>query len=327
VRVLDQRRLPHKVSWITVRSGAKMRHAIQSLAVRGAPAIGVAGAKGLVVATAAVADKSRERFDVEMRKWGALLAGARPTAVNLKHAVFRVVRRMFATPGSAREMWEAGRAEADAIEAEDIAMCAAIGRHGLEFVPEGARVLTHCNAGALATAGIGTALAPVYMAHEARRRISVVACETRPLLQGSRLTAWELSRAGVPVRVITDSMAAALMARGEVDVVLVGADRIARNGDTANKIGTYSHAIAARHHGIPFVVCAPQSTLDPQTPTGTSIEIEERDADEVLGFGKVRAAPKGANAWNPAFDVTPADLITAIVTNHGVHRPTYKFDA
>jgi methylthioribose-1-phosphate isomerase len=188
-------------------------------------------------------------------------------------------------------------------------------------------VLTHCNAGALATAGIGTALAPVYLAHRVGRRVSVVAGETRPLLQGSRLTAWELARAGIPVRVIADGMAAALMRRREVDVVLVGADRIAANGDVANKIGTYAIAVAAAHHGIPFVVCAPRSTVDPATPDGSAIVVEERDGDEVRAFAGVSVAPRGTEAWNPAFDVTPAALISAIVTDAGVHRPAYRFTA
>jgi methylthioribose-1-phosphate isomerase len=218
-------------------------------------------------------------------------------------------------------MWD----EAARIADDDGAMCEAIGRNALAFVPNGARVLTHCNAGALATAGIGTALAGVYLAHRAGRAVSVVAGETRPLLQGSRLTAWELARAGIPVRVIADGAAAALMRRGDVDVVLVGADRVAANGDVANKVGTYALAVAARHHGIPFVACAPTSTIDPSTPDGGGIAIEERQPGELLGAGGARVAPPGVAAWNPAFDVTPAALVTAIVTDRAVYRAPYTF--
>jgi len=204
-------------------------------------------------------------------------------------------------------------------------MCAAIGAHGESLVADGARVLTHCNAGALATAGIGTALAPVYVAVAAGRRVSVISSETRPLLQGSRITAWELTRAGVPVTVCTDGMAASLMRSGRVDLVLVGADRIAANGDVANKIGTYALAVAARHHAIPFYVAAPTSTIDAATPDGSSIPIEERDGDEIRQIGDRQLAPAGVAVHNPAFDVTPAGLITAIVTDRGIHRPPYRF--
>ena len=204
-------------------------------------------------------------------------------------------------------------------------MCAAIGAHGAALIADGARVLTHCNAGAMATAGIGTALAPVYTAMADGRSVSVIACETRPLLQGSRITAWELSRAGVPVSVCTDGMAAALMRAGQVDLVLVGADRIAANGDAANKIGTYALAVAARHHGIPFYVAAPSSTLDASTPDGAAIPIEQRDGDEVRRLGARQLAPDGVAVHNPAFDVTPSDLLTAIITDRGVFRSPYRF--
>ena len=204
-------------------------------------------------------------------------------------------------------------------------MCAAIGAHGLSLLGNPARVLTHCNAGALATAGIGTALAPVYTAHAAGRSVHVLAAETRPLLQGSRLTAWELQRAGVPVTLLADSMVAAEMHAGGIDVVLVGADRVAANGDTANKIGTYALAVAARHHGIPFYVCAPWSTIDHATPTGAAIEIEQRRADEMRFVEGVPTAPIDVPVRNPAFDVTPHQLITAVVTNHGIFREPYHF--
>ncbi len=305
--------------------------AIRTLAVRGAPAIGIAGAMGLVVAVAPHADDpgtaapERAAFDAAVAEAAARIVRARPTAVNLAWAVDRVVRAARATSGSPPDALAAMRREATDILDADRAMCDAIGRHGLAFVRDGATVLTHCNAGALATAGIGTALAPVYAAYAAGRRVRVVANETRPLLQGSRLTAWELQRAGIPVEVIADAAAAALMARRRVDVVLVGADRIAANGDVANKVGTYGLAIAAAFHGVPFVVCAPSSSIDPGTPSGEAIVIEERDPAEVLVIGGVRTAPAGAAAWNPAFDVTPGHLVTAIVTDAGVRRAPYNF--
>jgi methylthioribose-1-phosphate isomerase len=213
------------------------------------------------------------------------------------------------------------RNEATAIWEEDRAMCARIGAAGAELVGDDALVLTHCNAGALATGGIGTALAPIYTLHQAGKRVAVLADETRPLLQGSRLTAWELSRAGVPVTVITDNMAASRLRRGDVTCVLVGADRIAANGDVANKIGTYGVALAARAAGVPFYVAAPSSTIDPATPTGAAIPIEERSAGEVSGWRGHQAAPTGVAVWNPAFDVTPAELVTAIITDRGVMAP------
>jgi methylthioribose-1-phosphate isomerase len=217
------------------------------------------------------------------------------------------------------------RQEATAILDEDRRMCAAIGRHGLALVHDGARVLTHCNAGALATSGIGTALAPVYAAQAAGRRVMVFANETRPLLQGARLTAWELARAGIPVTILTDGMAPSLMRSGEIDVVLVGADRVAANGDAANKIGTYGIAVAARHHGIPFYVCAPWSTIDRATPDGAAILIEQRHGDEVRQLAGIAVTPADADVRNPAFDVTPAELITGIVTDKGVFAPPYAF--
>ena len=299
--------------------------AIGTLAVRGAPAIGVAAAMGLVTSLLDFTGADRGRFDIQLASHAAALAAVRPTAVNLTWAIGRMTVRAAATPGTAAAALEALRAEATAILEEDRAMCTAIGAHGSPFVPDGARVLTHCNAGALATAGIGTALAPVYAAHAAGRRVSVVAGETRPLLQGSRLTAWELRRAGIPVRIITDGMGASAMRAGAVDVVLVGADRIAANGDVANKIGTYSLAVAARHHAIPFVVCAPWSTVDPLTRNGEAIAIETRDADEVRRVAGTAIAHVAVDVWNPAFDVTPAALVTAFVTDRGVHHPPYAF--
>jgi methylthioribose-1-phosphate isomerase len=219
------------------------------------------------------------------------------------------------------------REEATAILDEDRAMCRRIGEHGLELIPDGARVLTHCNAGALATAGVGTALAPIYLAAEAGRRVEVIADETRPLLQGARLTAWELTRAGIPCTVIADNMAASLMRAGRIDLCIVGADRIAANGDVANKIGTYGVALAARHHGIPLYVAAPSSTFDPMLATGAAIEIEQRSREEIVrGFGRT-TVPDEAEVLNPAFDVTPAELVTAIVSDRGLHRAPYDFSA
>jgi methylthioribose-1-phosphate isomerase len=326
VRIIDQRRLPSQYVERDLRSVVEVRDAIVTLAVRGAPAIGVAAALGLVAALAPCTGEDPATFRARAEGYAALLASARPTAVNLSWAMRRMTARVAAMwHDPAPTILDALRDEASAILAEDRAMCDAIGEHGLAFVPDGARVLTHCNAGALATAGIGTALAPVYRAHAAGRRVHVFAGETRPLLQGSRLTAWELQRAGVPVTVLTDGMAASLMRAGEIDVVLVGADRIAANGDTANKIGTYALAVAARHHDVPFYVCAPWSTIDRATPTGDAIAIEQRAADEVRAFAGVAVAPADVAVRNPAFDVTPHGLITAVVTDKGIHRAPYSF--
>ncbi len=328
LRILDQRALPHACVERDLRTVAEVCDAIRTLAVRGAPAIGAAGAMGLAVAMAPRADEARDDWWARLEASAAAIRGARPTAVNLPWAVDRVVARAVAArdAGAAADAMAAAlRDEADAIHAEDRAMCQAIGEHGAELLPESARVLTHCNAGALATCGIGTALAPVYVAHARGRAMAVWADETRPLLQGSRLTAWELAQAGVPVTVIADNMAAALLRTGTIDAVLVGADRIAANGDAANKIGTYALALAARAHGVPFYVLAPSSTIDAATADGAGIPIEERDADEVRAPMGTPAAPSDVAVWNPAFDVTPAALITAIVTDRGVVRPPYDF--
>lgn len=325
VRIIDQRRLPGEVVERDLRSLHDGCDAIYTLAVRGAPAIGVAAAMNLVTSLQDWAGDDRHAFDVTLESHARALAAVRPTAVNLAWAIARMMARAEATSGPPTQVLGVLHVEATAILNEDRAMCDAIGANGVEFVPDGTRVLTHCNAGALATAGIGTALAPVYAAHAAGRRVHVVAGETRPLLQGSRLTAWELGRAGIPVRLITDGMAASLMQSGRVDLVLVGADRIAANGDVANKIGTYSIAVAAHHHGIPFVVCAPWSTVDPQTATGGAIAIEMRDGSEVRTIAGLTVSPDGTDVWNPAFDITPSALVTAIVTDRGVHRAPFVF--
>ncbi len=292
VVVLDQRRLPDEEVDLYCRSVPELVEAIRVLAVRGAPAIGVAAAYGMALAA--------ERGD-DLDAASEMLAASRPTAVNLRWAL----DAMRDDPTRGR----AGRIHADEVE-----RCRRMGKHAVELFPAGARVLTHCNAGALATGGYGTALGAIRSAHEAGLVEHVWVDETRPLLQGGRLTAWELEQLGIPHAVIVDGAAASLMARGEVDLIVTGADRIAANGDTANKIGTYGLAVLARHHGLPLVVVAPTSTLDPTAASGAEIPIEERDPAEV--------SPRAA-ARNPAFDVTPAELVAAIVTERGVHRAPY----
>ena len=325
VRIIDQRLLPGELVERELRSLADVREAIRTLAVRGAPAIGIAGAMGLVAVLAPNASALRDVLLTDAARVAADIASTRPTAVNLTWALERVLSAAASAGGTAATMLAAMRREATAILDEDRAMCRRIGEHGLSLLRDGARVLTHCNAGALATGGIGTALAPIYVAKERGWAIEVFVDESRPLLQGSRLTAWELQRAGIPVTVLTDGMAASLMREKGVDLCIVGADRIAANGDVANKIGTYTLAIAAHYHDVPFVVAAPRSTLDPATASGNEIVIEQRDADEVRRIGDVPTAPPGVCAYNPAFDVTPAELVSAIVTDRGIHRPPYAF--
>ena len=310
VRILDQRRLPAAEVWLSLESATEVAEAIRTLAVRGAPAIGVAAAYGLAVEARRGADPAALRRSAEV------LVRARPTAVNLAWAVGRVSRRL--ALGA-----EAALAEAHAIRDEDEAACRSIGRLGAPLLPRGARVLTHCNAGALATAGYGTALGVVRAAVESGNPVKVLAGETRPFLQGARLTAWELQRDGIPVTLLTDGMAGWLMARREIDAVVVGADRIAANGDVANKIGTYGLAVLAGHHGLPFYVAAPWSTVDLATADGAAIPIEERSGEEVTVVAGARVAPEGVPARYPAFDVTPAALVTAIVTERGVARAPY----
>ncbi len=307
VRLLDQKALPAEERWLELDGADAVAAAIKDLTVRGAPAIGVAAAYGLAVEARRGADLPRLRAAAER------LAGARPTAVNLAWAVRRMSARFGASPAELL-------AEAHAIRDEDEAACRRIGALGAPLVPQRARVLTHCNAGALATAGYGTALGVVRAAVESGNPISVYADETRPFLQGARLTAWELHRDGIPVTVLTDGMAGWLMARGEIGCVVVGADRIAANGDVANKIGTYALAVLAAHHRIPFLVAAPWSTVDLATPSGDAIPIEERGGEEVVILAGQRIAPVGVPARYPAFDVTPAALVTAIVTERGVVR-------
>jgi methylthioribose-1-phosphate isomerase len=307
VRLLDQRHLPGEERWLELASAAEVAEAIRDLAVRGAPAIGVAAAYGMAVEARRGAGPER------LHEVAERLVRARPTAVNLAWAV----RRMSGSIGRGA----AGiLAEAHAIRDEDEAACRRIGALGAPLLPRGARVLTHCNAGALATAGYGTALGVVRAAVEAGNPVEVLAGETRPFLQGARLTAWELQRDRIPVTLLTDGMAGWLMARGEISCVVVGADRIAANGDVANKIGTYGLAVLAAHHGLPFYVAAPWSTVDLDTAAGADIPIEERDDEEVVNVAGRRIAPAGVRARYPAFDVTPAHLVTAIVTERGVVR-------
>jgi len=324
VRVLDQRELPAREVYRDLHTVDEVCDAIRALAVRGAPAIGIAGAMGMTLALDG-AERCGEEVMIRLGEAHAQIRSARPTAVNLAWAVDRMLDVARGANSRGEDVIEVLRGEATRILEEDRAMCRKIGEHGASLIPDGSRVLTHCNTGALATGGIGTALAAVYVAVEQGKHIEVFADETRPLLQGSRLSAWELERAGIPATVLVDGAAASLMAANKVDLCMVGADRIAANGDTANKIGTYGLAIAAKHHGIPFYVAAPTSTFDAATKTGAEIHIEQRSADEVrCGFGAL-TAPATVDVYNPAFDVTPASLITAIVSDRGVHRPPFAF--
>ena len=325
VDILDQTQLPEREVRLQLTTADDVAAAIRRLAVRGAPAIGIAAAMGVALDAAAHTKLAKPEFLERLGHTIEMLRATRPTAVNLFWALERMGARARAL-ADAHEPPELAcklYAEATAIWREDQAMCRAIGENALSLIPANARVLTHCNAGALATGGMGTALAPIYLAHEAGRDVKVFADETRPLLQGSRLTVWELQRAGIDVTLIPDAVAGSLMKRGAIDLVIVGADRIAANGDVANKIGTYPLAVLAKHHGIPFYVAAPSSTVDHATASGDAIIIEERDADEVRrGFG-VLTAPADARVLSPAFDVTPAELITAIITDRGVMLPPF----
>jgi len=315
VRLLDQTLLPGEEKYLEIRAIDEMAEAIGTLRVRGAPLIGIAAAMGLAAAARAEAGQG-SLTGAWVEESADRLESVRPTAVNLAWALGRMRRAAVGAGEDPAEIAGALAVEAQRIWDEDRAMCRAIGEAGAELIQPGSSIMTHCNAGALATGGIGTALATIYVAHRRGVPLSVIANETRPLRQGARLTAWELSRSGVPARVIVDGAAGSVMARGEVDLVITGADRIAANGDVANKIGTYGLAVLARAHSIPFYVAAPLSTFDRDLPTGDDIPIEQRSADEV------EVAP-GVDVLNPAFDVTPAELITALVTDRGVLRPPY----
>ena len=322
LRLLDQRLLPGREVWLTLTKAPEIAVAIRDMAVRGAPAIGVAAAYGAAFSLrSGESTPPAERFGVARR----LLASTRPTAVNLFAALDRMEQafaRVVAEDPPAIE--RALIAEADAVASEDIASCLRIGRYGAELLSGEKSVLTHCNAGALATAGYGTALGVIRGAVEAGKPIRVLADETRPYLQGARLTAWELARDGIPVEIITDSMAGHFLSRGAVEAVVVGADRIAANGDVANKIGTYSLAVLARENGVPFYVAAPMTTVDFACPEGARIPIEERPGSEVLSFAGQAIGPAGVSARYAAFDVTPARYVTAIVTDRGICRAPYE---
>ena len=320
LRLLDQTMLPNETAFVQCRDAQQVWTAIRRLVVRGAPAIGVAAGYGMVVAAQRIPDGNDFLTGVEAA--AGYLESSRPTAVNLSWAVRRIGRRAGRTAGYDFDcVRQAMLEEARAIHAEDEAMCMSIGRHAAGLIAGCSGVLTHCNAGALATAGIGTATAGMYVAHAGGHSFTVYCDETRPLLQGSRLTAWELTRAGIDAVVITDNAAAQVMREGRVQMVITGADRIAANGDAANKIGTYGLAILAGRHGIPFYVAAPYSTFDPDITSGEQIPIEQRGSEEITqGFGR-RTAPADARTYSPAFDVTPAELITAIITDRGIVQP------
>jgi methylthioribose-1-phosphate isomerase len=324
VVLIDQRRLPDEEVYLHCRTWPEVAEAIRSLAVRGAPAIGVAAALGVALAALGSPATGIEELQTDLEAAIAGLAATRPTAVNLFWALERMRGCILARRGAgAAALRAALLGEAEAILEEDIAGNRALGAHGATLVPAGARILTHCNAGGLATAGYGTALGVIRAAVEAGRRPFVWVDETRPVLQGSRLTAWELDRLGIDHTLVADVAAGSLMAAGEVDLVVVGADRVAANGDVANKVGTYSLAVLAHHHHVPFVVAAPIATVDLGTASGDRIEIEERAPDEVTHVAGTRTAPARTRARNPAFDVTPAALVTAIVTERGVARPPF----
>ena len=318
LRLLDQTKLPGTVEFVELRDWQAVARAISAMIVRGAPAIGITGAYGLALAVRASA--RQPDFIPALDNAAAGLSAARPTAVNLAWAVGKVrdrVASLAATGASAAELVAAAEQVAKAIHDDDIDRCRRIGSFGAPLLPSGKDVMTHCNTGSLATGGYGTALGIIRSAWREGRIRGVLATETRPLLQGARLTAWELLSDGIPHTLITDSMAAHFMKTGNVGAVIVGADRIARNGDTANKIGTYGLAVLARDHGIPFIVAAPLSTFDPRAASGDDIPIEQRDPREVTSFAGVAVAPAGSSAANPAFDVTPSEYITAIVTERG----------
>ena len=324
VRLIDQRRLPAEEVYIECCDFAAVAQAIRTMQIRGAPAIGVAGAMALALGAKVIRADTFQEFFKELSRLGEELLRTRPTAVNLVWGIERMKRcaeknRDLPVTGIVQALIQ----EAQTIREEDIRGNRAMGEHGKGFIADGAAVLTHCNAGALATAGYGTALGVIRAAHAAGKRLSVWVGETRPFLQGARLTAWELQKDGIPVTLIADNMAGHLMQRGRIDLVVVGADRIARNGDVANKVGTYTLAVLAKEHGIPFYVAAPISTLDLSLKSGEEIPIEERSPEEVTTWAGIRTAPAGVSAANPVFDVTPACYITAIITDRGVARPPY----
>lgn len=324
VIMLDQRKLPVEEVYNTYEDYLAVANAIRNMVIRGAPAIGVAAAMGVALGAMGIGCEDFPTYYQRIEAICSRLASTRPTAVNL----FWALERMKACARDCQnlptdQITQRLKEEALSIYQEDLDACVRIGKNGEPLLDDGMRVLTHCNAGALATAGYGTALGVVYAAQEAGKRLHVYANETRPLLQGARLTAWELQKHGIEVTVIADTMAGYLMSQGMIDAVIVGADRIAANGDVANKIGTYTIAVLAKRHSIPFYVAAPLSTIDPKIPDGSQIPIEERDHVEVTKVGSEQVAPDFVNVFNPAFDKTPAELVTAIITERGVAKPPY----
>lgn len=324
VRMLDQRVLPDREVYLTLRTPEEVAEAIRNMVVRGAPAIGVSAAMGIALAADQAKSLGPREFGARMDEVSTLLGATRPTAVNLFWAIERM-RHLRHELGNRPPAEIAGRLVEEAVRmrGEDEEACRRLGRHGAPLLPDTGKVLTHCNAGALATAGYGTALGVIRAAVEAGKTITVLADETRPFLQGARLTAWELNKDGIPVTVITDNMAGHFLKKGEVGAVVVGADRIAANGDTANKIGTYSVAVLAKENDVPFYVAAPLSTVDFDIESGDRIPIEERDGTEVSHLRDRRISPEGVPVANPAFDVTPNRYVTAIITDAGVARPPY----
>jgi methylthioribose-1-phosphate isomerase len=326
VVMIDQRKLPGEEIYVTCKTANEVAKAIKTMVIRGAPAIGVAAAMGIALGTRRSRATGTKQFTTEFQKLCDTMAATRPTAVNLFWAIERM-KHAFSDAAqrgdSVDEIKQRLDAEAQQIHDEDVASCRTMGAYGAELVPDSARILTHCNAGALATAGFGTALGVIRAASAQGKKVAVFADETRPFLQGARLTAWELVKDGIDTTVITDNMAGAMMRLGHVDLVVVGADRIAANGDVANKIGTYGVAVLAKEHGIPFYVAAPISTIDLQTADGDGIPIEERNDREVTHVGSSRLTPEGAHVRNPAFDVTPAKYVTAIITERGIARPPF----
>jgi len=320
--IIDQTQLPGKLAYLELRDYTEVVAAIKGMKVRGAPAIGVAAAYGIALGAQNIKAENKAEFLKQLDKIIKSFAAARPTAVNLFRAIDRM-KKAAGTAGDVRKIKQALIAEAKKIHAEEEAATRRLSRLGAELIKDGFTVLTHCNAGALATAGYGTALGVIKAAKEQGKKIQVIATETRPLLQGACLTAWELMQEKIPVTLITDSMAGYFMSRGKVDYVIVGADRIAANGDTANKIGTYTLAVLAKENGIPFYVAAPTSTIDLSLKSGEEIPIEERNPEEVTSIKGIRLAPKGVTAANPAFDVTPNKYITAIITEKGIIKKPY----
>jgi len=323
--IIDQTHLPDREITLHLNSAGQVWNAIQKLKIRGAPAIGIAGAYGLYLGIRDLEDESYSSFERETARIADYLNSARPTAVNLSWALERIKNTLFAHKEKPiRKLKEIALETAITIHNEDRRLCKAIGKNGLEIVPENAKILTHCNTGGLATSQYGTAFSVIYHAYQKGKLKQAWVDETRPLLQGSRLTAWEMQKAGIPFKLIVDSAAASVMKARMVDLVITGADRISANGDTANKIGTYNLAVLAKHHNIPFYIAAPYSTIDLSLGSGNDITIEEREGEEITSFGNKPTAPDKTESWNPAFDVTPSPLIAGIITEKGIIKPDYK---